>query len=144
MSPSTEVQSWSSFDISNNNIASPKCRRASFAGFAMPHSEVDEDKQKRVHDEIKNAFTKRIEGVDVDTCAPGGEDPFFVVDLGEVYRQHLRWKKNLGRVEPFYGKLCLIARYVVLLENSLFGMIYTDFLSLLQPSSVTQTLLSFD
>ena len=28
---------------------------------------------------------------------------FFVADLGEVYRQHLRWKARLPRVEPFYG-----------------------------------------
>jgi ornithine decarboxylase len=34
----------------------------------------------------------------------GEEDAFFVADLGEVYRQHLRWKKNLGRVKPHYGK----------------------------------------
>jgi hypothetical protein len=27
-----------------------------------------------------------------------------VADLGEVYRQHLRWKRNLPRVKPFYGK----------------------------------------
>jgi ornithine decarboxylase len=26
-----------------------------------------------------------------------------VADLGEVYRQHLRWKLNLPRVKPFYG-----------------------------------------
>jgi hypothetical protein len=29
-----------------------------------------------------------------------------VADLGEVYRQHLRWKRNLPRIKPFYGKTC--------------------------------------
>ncbi|CAG8453328.1 5303_t:CDS:2 [Rhizophagus irregularis] len=29
-------------------------------------------------------------------------DAFFVADLGEIYRQHLRWKTYLPRVEPFY------------------------------------------
>ena len=28
---------------------------------------------------------------------------FFVADLGEVYRQYVRWTKNLIRVKPFYG-----------------------------------------
>ena len=28
---------------------------------------------------------------------------FFLADLGEVYRQHVRWKKNLPRVKPFFG-----------------------------------------
>jgi hypothetical protein len=27
-----------------------------------------------------------------------------VADMGEIYRQHLRWKMNLGRVKPFYGR----------------------------------------
>lgn len=32
------------------------------------------------------------------------ENAFFVGDLGEVFRQHLRWKSLLPRIEPFYGK----------------------------------------
>jgi ornithine decarboxylase len=31
---------------------------------------------------------------------------FFIADLGEVYRQFIRWKKNLPRVEPFYAVKC--------------------------------------
>jgi ornithine decarboxylase len=55
-------------------------------------------------DIIYNAMMKKIAQIDVDTCQPGEEDAFYVADLGEVYRQHLRWKMNLGRVKPFYGK----------------------------------------
>lgn len=32
------------------------------------------------------------------------ENAFFVADLGEVFRQHLRWKALLPRIEPFFGK----------------------------------------
>ena len=32
------------------------------------------------------------------------ENAFFVGDLGEVFRQHLRWKSLLPRIEPFYGE----------------------------------------
>ena len=53
----------------------------------------------------KDVSKARIEGIDTDTCAPGDEDAFFVVDMGEVYRQHLRWKMNLKRVKPHYGEI---------------------------------------
>lgn len=31
------------------------------------------------------------------------DECFAVCDLGDVYRQHMRWKRHLPRVEPFYG-----------------------------------------
>ena len=55
-------------------------------------------------DIIHHAMMKKIAQIDVDTCQPGEEDAFYVADLGEVYRQHLRWKLNLGSVKPFYGR----------------------------------------
>lgn len=53
---------------------------------------------------IGEALNARVEAIDHDICSVGEEDAFFVADLGEVYRQHLRWKKHLGRVKPHYGK----------------------------------------
>ena len=53
---------------------------------------------------IANALKARIDGIDHDTCEVGDEDAFFVADLGEVYRQHLRWKLHLPRVKPHYGQ----------------------------------------
>lgn len=58
---------------------------------------------------IRNALTRRVEVVDHELCEPGDEDTFFVADLGDVYRQHLRWKKNLPRVRPFYGMSILFS-----------------------------------
>lgn len=58
---------------------------------------------------IGEALHQRVEAVDHEMCDPGDEDTFYVADLGEVYRQHLRWKKNLPRVKPFYGKFDLLA-----------------------------------
>lgn len=55
---------------------------------------------------IGDALKERIETIDHDACEPGDEDAFFVADLGEVYRQHMRWKKNLPRVKPFYAVKC--------------------------------------
>lgn len=51
----------------------------------------------------KEKLKGRIDDVNSDTCAAGEEDAFFVADMGDVYRQHLRWKMNLKRVKPHYG-----------------------------------------
>ena len=53
---------------------------------------------------IGDALKQRVESVDHESCEAGEEDAFFVADLGDVYRQHVRFKKNLPRVRPFYGK----------------------------------------
>lgn len=55
---------------------------------------------------IGDALRQRVENIDHEFCEPGDEDTFFVADLGEVYRQHLRWKLNLPRVKPFYAVKC--------------------------------------
>ncbi|KAF2645984.1 ornithine decarboxylase [Massarina eburnea CBS 473.64] len=55
---------------------------------------------------IGQAFKSRVSAIDSDTCDAGEDDAFFVADLGEVYRQHLRWKKNLARVKPHYAVKC--------------------------------------
>ena len=56
----------------------------------------------------KEMLNGRIEAIDTDTCAAGDEDAFFVADMGEVYRQHLRWKMNLKSVKPHYGAISFI------------------------------------
>ncbi|KAI4207548.1 MAG: hypothetical protein LQ346_000480 [Caloplaca aetnensis] len=55
---------------------------------------------------IQDTLKGRIRDIDTDGCSPGEEDAFFVADMGEVYRQHLRWKMNLKRVKPHYAVKC--------------------------------------
>ncbi|KAJ5675612.1 hypothetical protein N7462_008509, partial [Penicillium macrosclerotiorum] len=55
---------------------------------------------------VMAVLKKRAAEVDTDRCGAGEEDPFYVADMGEVYRQHMRWKMNLGRVKPFYAVKC--------------------------------------
>lgn len=61
---------------------------------------------------VQRVLKEHIALVNTDTCEPNEEDAFYVADLGEVYRQHLRWKMNLTRVKPFYGtfnlSVCLL------------------------------------
>ena len=51
----------------------------------------------------QDTLKRRVESIDTDACEAGQEDAFFVADMGEVYRQHLRWKLKLKRVKPHYG-----------------------------------------
>lgn len=54
---------------------------------------------------VTETLRQHVERIDHNFCDAGDEDAFFVADLGEVYRQHLRWKLNLKRVKPFYGRI---------------------------------------
>lgn len=71
-----------------------------------PSRIVDNDGAWESKQLIGEALKSHVEAVDPDTCHVGEEDAFFVADLGEVYRQNLRWKKNLGRVKPHYAVKC--------------------------------------
>lgn len=55
---------------------------------------------------VRQVLQDQIARIDTDACDAGEEDAFYVADLGEVYRQHLRWKKNLPQVRPFYAVKC--------------------------------------
>lgn len=57
---------------------------------------------------VLDVLKKRAAEVNVNDCEPGEEDAFYVADMGEIYRQHLRWKMQLGRVKPFYGKFSVL------------------------------------
>jgi hypothetical protein len=47
-----------------------------------------------------------------DAQKANAEAAFFVADLGQVYKQHLRWKESLPNVEPFYGMLFAFFVYI--------------------------------
>ncbi|KAJ5113940.1 Ornithine decarboxylase [Penicillium angulare] len=36
----------------------------------------------------------------------GGDESFFIADLGQVARQHRRWKQNLPNIRPYYAIKC--------------------------------------
>ncbi|GJN91961.1 hypothetical protein Rhopal_004989-T1 [Rhodotorula paludigena] len=53
---------------------------------------------------ILDQFRIALDNIDMDDCEAHGENAFFVADLAEVYRQHLRWQRELGeRVTPFFA-----------------------------------------
>ena len=53
---------------------------------------------------IQQVIEEKIESVSILKWESDQENAFFVADIGEVYRQHLRWKSLLPRIEPFFGK----------------------------------------
>ncbi|SNX82421.1 probable ornithine decarboxylase [Melanopsichium pennsylvanicum] len=59
-----------------------------------------------------------LEDIDIHGCEANGENAFFVADLSQVYRQHLRWMRALPRIVPFYAVKCNPDPYVLqLLAN---------------------------
>ncbi|KDR78538.1 hypothetical protein GALMADRAFT_209014 [Galerina marginata CBS 339.88] len=50
---------------------------------------------------------------------PDAEKAFFVADLSQVYRQHMRWKACLPEIQPFYAVKCNPDPYVIRLLASL-------------------------
>lgn len=64
-------------------------------------------------------FKNALNQINVDECDANGENAFFVADLSEVYRQHLRWIRELPRVVPFYAVKCNPDPYVLRLLAAL-------------------------
>jgi ornithine decarboxylase len=79
----------------------PTFRKLSSAGVVTGNRDDGSQYAKQL---IGEALYDRINGIDHNVCDVGDEDAFFVADLGEVYRQHLRWKMKLPRVKPHYGE----------------------------------------
>ncbi|KAJ7183680.1 ornithine decarboxylase [Mycena filopes] len=52
-------------------------------------------------------------------CDPDAEQAFFVADLSQVYRQHLRWQACLPQIQPFYAVKCNPDPYVLRLLAAL-------------------------
>lgn len=96
----TLVDTTTSVDYINNRIFS--------ATAVKDHGAVFDHVDNRVSAKhlIGEALRQRVESIDHEDCEAGDEDTFFVADLGEVYRQHIRWKLNLPRVKPFYAVKC--------------------------------------
>lgn len=89
------------------------------------HMLVKEEYNNKVADKklskllVGDALRSQIESIDLDTCLAGGEDSFFVADIGNVYHQYVRWINHLPRVEPFYAMKCNNDPMVLKLLSSL-------------------------
>ncbi|KAI9258073.1 pyridoxal-dependent decarboxylase [Phascolomyces articulosus] len=52
---------------------------------------------------VQQVIEQKIESISTLKWESDQENAFFVADIGEVYRQHLRWKSLLPRIEPFFA-----------------------------------------
>ncbi|KAG0218676.1 hypothetical protein BGX33_006431 [Mortierella sp. NVP41] len=55
---------------------------------------------------VSQMLQARLDSFDPESDDAEAENAFYVTDLGEVYRQHLRWKALLPRIEPFFAMKC--------------------------------------
>ena len=51
-------------------------------------------------------FKAVLDKIDVDECDADGENAFYVADLATIYRQYVRWRRELPRIIPFYAVKC--------------------------------------
>ncbi|KAL9938132.1 hypothetical protein V8E36_002755 [Tilletia maclaganii] len=68
---------------------------------------------------VTSQLRQVLDNIDVDECEVNGENAFFIADLSEIYRQHVRWVKALPRVKPFYAVKCNPDPYVLRLLSAL-------------------------
>ncbi|KAL7312272.1 Ornithine decarboxylase [Mucor circinelloides] len=68
---------------------------------------------------VSEVFQERLESITSQKWESDQENAFFVGDLGDVVRQHIRWKSLLPRIEPFYAIKCNPDPMVVQLLASL-------------------------
>ncbi|KAI8146606.1 pyridoxal-dependent decarboxylase [Fennellomyces sp. T-0311] len=58
-------------------------------------------------DTVKQVIEQRLGDISAQKIDDfDNENAFFVGDLGELHRQHLKWKNLLPRIEPFYAIKC--------------------------------------
>ncbi|NXA41399.1 AZIN2 inhibitor, partial [Eudromia elegans] len=64
---------------------------------------------------VEEGFTPRdlLESLLVERCHPGEQGAFFVADLGDVVRRHLRFRKALPRLTTFFPVKCNSSREVM-------------------------------
>lgn len=57
-----------------------------------------------VEDPVIKAIRDRINVINQRDDPTDKDNAFYIVDLGEVYRLHQKWSRNLSQVSPFYGR----------------------------------------
>jgi ornithine decarboxylase len=88
----------------------------------MPETTLGSTPIQLSHIPVPSLVEKTIRGrIEIDQHAADsgyeGDRAFFVVDLGEVYKQHRRWKTELPQVQPYYGSSILSLYKVLKLRN---------------------------
>lgn len=72
----------------------------------LEHFWPDRGLEPIYHGSVSDQLAAVLDDIDIDECAANGENAFFIANLASVYRQHLRWMRELPRIVPFYGE-CL-------------------------------------
>jgi ornithine decarboxylase len=70
---------------------------------ATPSSDI------AVHDKsVKEVIAEIVSSKLFEMGDADHENSFYVCDIGDVFRQYLRWKSVIPRVEPFFGTIMFI------------------------------------
>lgn len=83
-----------------------RCADGAVPTIDVDHLKVPGSKLPVYSGSIQQQLRSILGNVNVDECDANGENAFFVADLSEIYRQHLRWIRALPRIVPFYAVKC--------------------------------------
>ncbi|KXT17059.1 hypothetical protein AC579_4321 [Pseudocercospora musae] len=74
----------------------------------LPHSTLSSlTRSAAIHEAVEAAMQQQIAASGHLACKEEDDEAFFVADLGEVvYRQHIRWKRHLPRIKPYFAVKC--------------------------------------
>ncbi|CAH6723302.1 ornithine decarboxylase [[Candida] jaroonii] len=81
-----------------------------FEDFNHEISKFNDGTSKHLEFTSQNSVLKKIietvNVIDHDSCLPGEEDSFFIVNLKEVEKSLHLWHEKLPRIQPFYAVKC--------------------------------------
>jgi ornithine decarboxylase len=105
--------------VSSSSLTSLDVQASSKFGSNLSHFWPENGDEPIYSGSVSDQLRKELTQINVDECAANGENAFFIADLAEVYRQHLRWMRELPRVVPFYAVKCNPDPYILRLLASL-------------------------
>lgn len=97
--PTQQIFGVAGINVKNNNFTSNVNEKSKFSFYNKPSVAFNTSElyacTRPVNELLKDQVNNSEDG-----------NAFFVCDIGQVVRQHMKWKSNLPRVEPYYAIKC--------------------------------------
>ena len=100
--------------IINNSLPTPPPSHSTSPAPFDRQNSIFESLPQLKHGSVDRQLYNHLKSLDSQLDPDLNEEhAFFVADLSSVYKQHLRWKSELPRIEPFFAVKCNPDPYVI-------------------------------
>jgi hypothetical protein len=83
------------------------CKEEAALASTLTSSAMDEE--VTLAHQVKAVLDSNLSGVaNVLSQGENEQEGVFLCDLGDIYRQHVKWSQEMPNVQPFYGELNLL------------------------------------